>query len=168
MARLAHWCFRHRYVVLLLWGVTFAGVTVASKQAGKAYDEGFSLPGTGSSRAQDLLAGSAQRPPSGDDTIVVRTRDSTLVTDLAIERRVTAALQKASTLPLTATIRSPFSSGAGGQISPDDRIAYAVVSFTKPDQALTKSDITPLVDTLGQPARAHPPGGVRWRRHSRP
>ena len=73
MTRLARWCFRHRYVVLLCGGSPSSAVTVASKQAGKAYDEGFSLPGTGSTHAQQLLAGSAQRPPSGDDTIVVHT-----------------------------------------------------------------------------------------------
>ncbi len=148
MTRLARWCFRHRYVVLLGWLATFVALVVVSKQAGKAYDEGFSLPGTGSTHAQQLLASSAQRPSSGDDTIVVHTLDSTLVTDPAVQQKVTAALQKASTLPLTATIRSPYTTDGAGQISADKRIAYAVVSFTKPDQSLTKADITPLVNTL--------------------
>jgi RND superfamily putative drug exporter len=148
MTQLARWCFRHRLVVLALWAAVFVALGVASKQAGKAYDEGFSLPGTGSTHAQQLLASSAHRPPSGDDTIVVHTRDSTLVTDPAVQQRVTAALQQASTTPLTAAIRSPYTSGGAAQISADQRTAYAVVSFTKPDQSLTKSDITPLVNTL--------------------
>ena len=146
MTSLARWCFRHRYVVLLIWVVTFVALGVASKRAGKSYDEGFSLPGTGSAHAQQLLASSAQRPPSGDDTIVVRTLDSTPVTDPAVQQKVTAALLKASALPLTATIRSPYSEGGARQISPDERVAYAVVSFTKPDQSLTKADIAPLVN----------------------
>ena len=78
----------------------------------------------------------------------MHTLDSTPVTDPAVQQKVTAALQKASTLPLTATIRSPYGTGDAGQISPDKRVAYAVVSFTKPDQSLTKADITPLVNTL--------------------
>src|SRR6185437_11619347 len=107
MTQLARWCFRHRLVVLALWATAFVALGVASKQAGKAYDEGFSLPGTGSTHAQQLLASSAQRPPSGDDTIVVHSLTSALVTDPAVRQRVSAALAKASVIPLTATIRSP-------------------------------------------------------------
>ena len=68
--------------------VLLAGVT---KKAGKDYADGFSLPGTGSSQAQKLLARSSLREGSGDDTIVIHTRDSNqLVTDPAIQTEVDA------------------------------------------------------------------------------
>jgi RND superfamily putative drug exporter len=105
------------------------------------------LPGTDSSHAQLLLASVARRPASGDDTIVIHTRDSTLVTDRAVQQKVGQTLTKVAGLPLTGAVRSPYTAAGGRQISADKHTAYAVVSFTKPDQDLTKTDISPLVGT---------------------
>jgi RND superfamily putative drug exporter len=149
MTRLARWCFRHRFIVLLVWVVMLVLLVGITKKAGKDYTDGFSLPGTNSTQAQQLLASSKQHAGSGDDTIVIHTRTSgQLLTDQSVETAVSKALATAESAPYVASIRSPFTGGNQGQISADKRTAYAVVSFTEPDQTLVKSNIDPLVSTL--------------------
>jgi RND superfamily putative drug exporter len=147
MSGLAQWCFRHRYLVLSVWVVGLVLLTGANKAFGKDYVQGFAASGTDSSRAQRLLAGIPKSPGSGDDTIVIHTSDATLVTDPAIRDEVTVALTKIAGQRLTAAVRSPYLATAGSQVSRDRHTAYAVVSFSKNDQDLTKAEITPLVDT---------------------
>ena len=147
--RLARWCFRHRVVVLLLWVVMLVLLVGITKKVGNDYTDGFSLAGTNSAQAQQLLAGSDHRAGSGDDTIVIHARTGgQLVTDPAIEARVAQTLTTAASAPFVTSIRSPYTAGDQGQISADQRTAYAVVSFTEPDQNLTKGDIAPLVSTV--------------------
>ena len=151
LVHLARWCFRHRIIVLVVWVVMLVLLVGITQKAGKDYSEGFSLPGTNSTQAQQLLAGSSQQAGSGDNTIVVHTRaDGPLVTDPAVEAGVAQALTAAGSAPFVASIRSPYTAGGESQISSDQRTAYAVVSFTEPDQNLTKSDVDPLVSTVSR------------------
>jgi putative drug exporter of the RND superfamily len=147
MTHLTRWCFRRRYLVVGLWVTGLVLLVLAGKAAGKDYSQGFSVPGTDSTRAQQLLAGVPRGPGSGDDTIVIHTNGVTVVTDPAVRQRVSQAFTAIAGQPLTANLDSPYLSTAGRQVSADQHTAYAIVSFTKQDQDLTKADITPLVDT---------------------
>ncbi|MEN3615773.1 hypothetical protein AAH979_40550 [Plantactinospora sp. ZYX-F-223] len=53
--RLARWSYRRRWWALLLWVAVLAVGTVAGQLAGNAYHNDFSLPGTESQRALDIL-----------------------------------------------------------------------------------------------------------------
>lgn len=151
MTRLAAWSFRHRVLVVLMWVallVLLAGVT---KAVGKNYTDGFSLPGTGSTHAQQLLAQSKGLSGSGDDTIVIHTRPpGARITDQSVHTNVERILTQAASARGVASIRSPYAAGAQDQISRDGRTAYAIVNFTEPDQSLTSSKIAPLVSTATQ------------------
>ena len=148
MKRLAGFCFRHRIIVVLIWVVLLVVLVGVTKKAGKDYADGFSLPGTESAHAQQLLASGGQHTGSGDDTIVIHSNDGQFVTDPAIEAKVQQALTRASSAPFVAAIRSPYLAGSQGQISADKHTAYAIVSFTQSDESLTKTNITPLVSTV--------------------
>ncbi len=149
MSRVAGWCFRHRVLVLVLWLVAVAALAGATRAAGKDYTDGFSLPGTDSARATQLLSAAGQRPGSGDDTIVLHTSaPGRSITEPAVREQITATLNAASRQPLVTSIRSPYAPGASAQISADGRTAYAVVGFAQPDQNLTRPDIDPLVTTV--------------------
>jgi RND superfamily putative drug exporter len=147
MSRLAHWCYRHAGVVLACWLVLVVVLVAAGKTAGKDYTDGFSLPGTGSSQAQELLTSAGERPGSGDDTIVFHARSAgAKLTDPDLSQAITRALASAGTQPGVASISSPFATDGSGQISADGRTAYASVRFNEADQSLTETDIQPLVD----------------------
>lgn len=56
MTTLARWCFRHRALTVLAWVLLLVGLAVGSKAAGgAAYADAFSLAGTQSTKATDLL-----------------------------------------------------------------------------------------------------------------
>ena len=68
--RLGHFCVRHRRRVLLVWVALLVGAAAASQAAGGTTNDSFTLPGTESQAAIDLLA---ERFPtqSGSSTQVV-------------------------------------------------------------------------------------------------
>ncbi len=55
MACLARWCFRHRIVVVVVWLAVFLGVFGAERAVGSSFSNSFSLPGTESSQALQIL-----------------------------------------------------------------------------------------------------------------
>ena len=55
MASFARWCYRHRVIVVIAWLVVLFSVVGIERVVGSAYSNTFSLPGTESSRAQELL-----------------------------------------------------------------------------------------------------------------
>ncbi|HEX3930831.1 MAG TPA: MMPL family transporter [Nocardioides sp.] len=149
MGGLARWCFRHAGLVVLAWIALVVALVAMGRVAGKDYTEGFSLPGTGSSQAQGLLASAGERPGSGDDTIVFHALvPGARLTDPDLSAAITAALVRAEHQPGVASIASPLASGHGAQISSDGRTGYAQVRFDKADTSLARADIDPLVSSV--------------------
>ena len=146
MSVLAQWCFRHRFLVVAAWVVVLASVSVGSTALGSRYDDGFSLPGTDSTTALNLLKTSGLAAQSGDvETIVLHVATGS-VTDAAVEPKVAAMLATVTRLPSVGSVRSPFAAGGPTQISTDKRTAYAVVTFTQTAKALTIGEVQPVVD----------------------
>jgi RND superfamily putative drug exporter len=132
--------------VVAAWVVVLASVSVGSTALGSRYDDGLSLPGTGSTTAMDLLKSSGMAARSGDvDTIVLHDAAGS-VTDAAVEPKVAAMLTAVTRLPSVGSVRSPFTAGGATQISTDKHTAYAVVTFTQAAKALTIGEVQPVVD----------------------
>jgi RND superfamily putative drug exporter len=145
MARLARWCFRHRVVTLLLWLLALVGVFVAERVAGTAYSTDFSLPGTESTRALDLL-GSAMPGQSGDSaTIVWRVANGT-VRDPDVQQRMSDVLGRVAQAPSITMVTSPYDPAGAAQISPDGRTAFATITFAGHGQQIRTSDIQNVIN----------------------
>ena len=56
MSAIARWCFRHRFAVIAAWVLVLVGLGTLSQAVKSDYNNSFSLPGTGSTTAQQLLA----------------------------------------------------------------------------------------------------------------
>ena len=56
MLGLARWCMAHRRRVIVAWLVVAVLVTVVAQAVGPKYASVYSLPGTETQRAHDLLA----------------------------------------------------------------------------------------------------------------
>ena len=86
MSALARWCYQHRIAVVGLWVVLLLALGGASAAAGTSYSEEFSLPGTESTKALELLQ--AQLPDSsGDSDQIVVHVDSGSVKDAAVQQK---------------------------------------------------------------------------------
>ncbi|WP_217554053.1 MMPL family transporter [Streptomyces sp. GbtcB6] len=145
MSTLARWCFRHRYAAIGLWLVLLVGLGVLSQAAGTTYKSSSALPGTGSSKAQQLLAQAVPEQAGDADTVVWRVENGS-VRDQQVAARMSSVLKQIATMPDVAGVISPYATDGAGQISADGRTAYAAVNFTKEKDDLAKPDIQRVVD----------------------
>jgi RND superfamily putative drug exporter len=154
MSALARWCYRHRFIVITAWIGLLIGLAVVSQAVKTTNDNAFTLPGTGSGTAQQLLLRSAPAQAGDSDQIVWRVSNGG-VTNPAIEQRMSAMLARVSHLPEVASVTSPYLPGGKVQVSPDGHTAYATVNFTKAADDLEKADINRVVAVA---AAAREPG----------
>ena len=145
MSAIARWCISHRFVVIAAWVVALIGLSALAQAAKSDYNNSFSVPGTGSATAQQLLSRAVPAQSGDSDTIVWRVRTGT-VRDPAVVARMSGVLNRISAFPEVAAVTSPYGPHGAGQISHDDRIAYATVGFTRPAGNLAKADITRVID----------------------
>src|SRR5579859_2943464 len=145
MSAIARWCFRHRFVVIAAWVLMLVGLGALSQAIKSNYNNSFSLPGTESTTAQQLLQRTIPDQAGDSDTIVWRV-GSGAVTDPAVEAKMTGVLTRIATMPEVAGVVSPYRTGGAAQISRNGHIAYAAVNFTKQDSQIAKADITRVIN----------------------
>jgi putative drug exporter of the RND superfamily len=129
MSAMAHWCYRHRRLVLLLWVVAFIAMGVISNAVGSRYANSFRLPATDSSRALTLLQDEFPVASGETDTIVWQVKPGR-VTDPAVQARIAPMLERVAKLPHVSAVVSPYTTAGVRQVSPDGRIAYANVLWS--------------------------------------
>ncbi|HEU5418306.1 MAG TPA: MMPL family transporter [Streptosporangiaceae bacterium] len=144
MSAFARWCYQHRFVVITAWIGLLIGLAVVSQAVKTSYDNSFTLPGTGSGNAQQLLLRSAPAQAGDSDQIVWQVSHGS-VTDPAIEQRLSAMLARVSHLPEVASVASPYLAGGKVQVSRDGRTAYATVNFTQAADNLDNADINRVI-----------------------
>ncbi|GAA2121383.1 MMPL family transporter [Actinomadura alba] len=129
MRAVATWCVRHRLLVVAGWLVTLALCTGAARAAGSDYVSSFTLPGTDSARAGELLETAASNASGDTEQIVVESRAAGQITDPAARARVEALLARVAELPRVTRVVSPYAPEGAAQISRDRRVAFATVTF---------------------------------------
>jgi len=152
MSAIARWCYRHRFVVITAWVVALIGLGALSQAVKSDYNNSFSLPGTGSTTAQQLLARAVPAQAGDSDTIVWQVSHGT-VRDPAVAARMSAMLRQVATMPEVAAVASPYGPRGAAQVSRDGRTAYATVDFTRQANNLAKADVTRVIDAA-EAARA--------------
>ena len=127
--RLGGWAFRRRRTVLLAW-ITVLGLVVASAAAfsGQTNDR-FSVPGTESQQAQDLLEQKFPGAGGASARMVFAAPAGQKVTDQENRDAVDASLAQARTADGVTKVVDPYEAHT---ISKDGRIAYADVIYPMP------------------------------------
>ena len=138
MSAMAHWCFRHRRIVLGLWLVLFIGIGIIGRGVGSSYASSFSLPATDSTRALNLLKSEFPAASGESDSIVVHVT-SGKVTDADVEKRIAPMLAKVATLPHIKAVVSFYTPLGARQISQDGKTAFASVNFDGTGRAIPAS-----------------------------
>ena len=145
MSAIARWCFRHRFAVIAAWVLVLVGLGALSQAVKSDYNNSFSLPGTGSTTAQQLLAKAIPAQAGDSDTIVWQVSHGT-VRDATVTTRINNVLKQIATMPEVAAVVSPYGPHGAAQISRDGRTAYATVDFAKQANNLARADITRVTD----------------------
>src|SRR3954465_4965704 len=157
MRSLARWCFRHKFVVLAIWVVCLFVLGGLSASAGTGYTDSFSLPGTESTTALNLLTDNFNTESTDTNQVVFAAKD---VNDPAIKAQIEKTLQAIGKGPHVERVDSPFAKGAGAQqISKDGTVAFANVHMDgeQPIADVPKEAYDKLIAT----AEAARGGGLR-------
>src|SRR4051794_7980817 len=152
MRQLTRFAVTHRRMVFVLWVVALLAAGAASGAAGSHFRNVFTLPGTDTQRAQDLLKERFPQQSGESAQIVFHTDRGTLTGQRG---RIDRALAAARRAPDVASVTSPFA--AGRAVSRDGRTGFATVSYSKTIDNLTKAEVQKLVDGT----RAQRGGGLQ-------
>jgi putative drug exporter of the RND superfamily len=137
VARVGVWAAAHRRAVPLIWLVLLIGALGISGAVGTKFANNFSLPGTESQRAADLLKRDFPAQAGDSDQIVFAVHQGA-VTDAAVRARVAPMLARVARLPHVTSVTSPYTTGVK-TISADGQIAFATVTFDQRANVLPAS-----------------------------
>jgi uncharacterized membrane protein YdfJ with MMPL/SSD domain len=123
---LGGWCFRHRRWVLAGWLVVIIGLAGLATSVKKPTTSQFSIPGTQSQRALDLLNHHFPGTGGAQAQVVFSVGSTTKLTDPAERAAVEATLAGLRQAPEVVSVSDPY---ATGTISASEQIAYATVAY---------------------------------------
>lgn len=133
--RLGRAAFRRRRLVLAIWLVLFAGMGVAAGTLSGPTNDRFSIPGTESQQAIDLLSERLPQANGASGRIVFAAPEGEQLSGTqrtAVEQALAGVGRTAGVLAAS----DPFTTGA---VSRDGRIALATVTFRDDPQELENS-----------------------------
>src|ERR1700735_2103309 len=145
MVRIARWTMAHRRAVVAVWIVSALGIFAISSSVGKNPASDFTLPGTGSQHAVDLLQSRFPSQAGDADQIVFHARSGKLTT-AANRTKIDSMLARVATLPHVTGVVSPYAHGQD-TISKDGTIAFATVSFDERANALPTAAVDRVIST---------------------
>ncbi len=146
MRSIARWCVTHRRATAAGWMVALIGLAVIAHGVGTAYKDSFSLNGTQSFEAQQLLQRAAPKAAGDHEQIVIAVRRGR-VSDPAVRTRVQAMLARVAALPEVASIVSPYDPTGAAQVSRSGQVAFASVTMTKQAIKFSVAQSKQFVDT---------------------
>ena len=147
MRALARWCFSHKFVVLGVWVAALVAIGGLNASAGSGYTDSFSLPGTESTTALNLLTDNFKTESTDTNQVVFGAAD---VNDPRIKTRIERALAQIAKGPHVSRVDSPYAPGAAArQIAKDGTVAFANVHMDgeQPIADVPKSAYDKLIAT---------------------
>src|SRR5579863_8613477 len=138
MRALARWCVVHRRRVVIGWVAGAVLITVLAHAVGPNYVTVFSLPGTESQRAVDLLKQDFKTQSGDVDAIVFHVSRGT-VDSPAVRGAITPLLRRVGGLPHVAGVLSPYSPRGAVQVSANRMTAFATVNYDQPANVLANA-----------------------------
>lgn len=145
MNSIARLSTRRPVAVLVAWIALVIGLQVLVAAVGQDIRDTFSLRGSDSQSAYDVLD---ERFPTaaGDADTIAFAVSAGSIEDARGE--IEAALEEISAVPHVAAVVSPFSPDAPGQVSADGTIAFATVTYDDTAYNLPLEDIEAVADVV--------------------
>jgi len=149
--RIGGWATRHHWVVIVAWLLVAVAFVLAGRAAGAQNSDDLSLPGTGSTRAQDLLQAKLPKQANGTNPVVLEARDGKL-TDSKNKKAVKDTVKSLKRAPHVNRAISPLSKAGAAALSKDKRIGYISVTLDEGPSELTEEEAQTVIDATS-PAR---------------
>src|SRR3984885_6979269 len=157
MVRIARWTMAHRRIVVAAWIAAVVGIFAVSSSVGKKTASSFTLPGTGSQQAVNLLQSRFPAQAGDADQIVFQakapppgaaghSKHAGTVTSAASRDTINATVARVAQLPHVTSVISPYAAGQHA-ISRDGTIAFATVNFDERANALPTAAVKRVITT---------------------
>jgi RND superfamily putative drug exporter len=144
--------FRRRWLVIFVWIALLGGVGLGAQQLSGTTSEAFSIPGTESQQALDLLEErTGTSVDNGTARAVFQAGDGATVNSPAARKAVESAITEISRLPHVISASDPFETGA---VSADGGTAIATVTYDVQAAELTQTDQDRLFEASDQASSA--------------
>jgi RND superfamily putative drug exporter len=128
LRRLAAHCYQHRWRVLISWVVLLVGVNVLAQTVGGDLLKTFSLPGSESQSAFDVLKRDfARKGDTGD--LVFKVNGAEAVTSPRVQAEIQPVMAELVQQPHVVSVSSPYDPANARFISSGGKIAYAEILF---------------------------------------
>ena len=145
MLAITRWTMAHRRIVVVAWILAAVGIFALSSAVGKKTASSFTLPGTGSQHAVDLLKSRFPAQAGDADEVVFHTRTGR-ITDATTRAAIDSTLARIAHLPHVTSVVTPYAAGQHA-ISRDGTIAFATVTFDQRANVLSKSTVNRVITT---------------------
>ena len=143
--RLGRACAKHHWPVIAIWVIATVALALAGRAAGDANNDNLSLPGTGSTNAQNLLNESLPDQANGTNPIVLKSDEGKL-TDSANSKAIGDTVDALKKQPDVRSAISPLSKQGSYALSKDGNIGYIVVTLGPSPSELSESDAEDVFD----------------------
>ncbi len=121
--RIARFCVRRKFIVLVVWLVAAVALVAISKQMGDNTNDNLSLPGTNSQHATDILKKSFPTQANGTSPIVLHAPNGKL-TDSKYSSAVNEAAADLAKQPDVASVVNPLTPEGASALSKDQATGY--------------------------------------------
>ncbi|MEM9515972.1 MAG: MMPL family transporter [Actinomycetota bacterium] len=143
------WLARHRYWVIGAWVVLAVTLGIISAIVPHQSRNSFSVPGSGSADALEVLSDSYPTLANPIVTVVYATTDGGQITDPANEQLVTTAVESLREVPNAADVTNPTEQlNQRSNISADGTIAFSTMTFTQSAADLPEDTFDELEDAV--------------------
>src|SRR3954470_21118865 len=129
-------CVRHRWIVLPVWVAILLVTVLLANHFGRNTSNDLTLPGTGSTNAQNLLDADLPDQANGTNPVVMQAPNGTL-TSSANSKVVNDTVKSLRNAPHVTKAVSPLSSQGSSFLSKDEKIGYISLTI-----GLSQSDLT--------------------------
>ena len=140
--RLGRWCAHNRAAVIAIWAVMLAGTVSGVALSGAKTNDDFTLPGTQSQKALDVLERSFPALSGASAQLVFVAPEGATITSAQAREEISRVLGAAERSPEVAGVTSPFSTGT---VSRNDRVAVATVLYPL-ERSLLKAGTTTALE----------------------
>ena len=142
---------RHHVVIIAAWILVAVALAVAGRAAGDNTSDNLTLPGTGSTKATDVLEARLPKQANGSNPLVLSSPNGKL-TDSKNSQAVDDTVKRLRNDPNVTKATNPLTQGGGALVSKDKTIAYVPVMLSVDSSDITKDEAQQVLDA-GTPAR---------------
>ena len=149
---IGRFCSRHHWLTIGLWVVAAVALVAVSQAAGSKTSENLTLPGTGSTKATELLEQNLPDQAYGSNPLVLEAPRGKL-TETRYSTAISETAKRLNRLSYVNSAVDPLSPQAHGLLSKDGTVAYIPVVLSLGPGEIDQSQAQAVLNAAG-PARA--------------